>query len=352
VRHLLPRALTLAVALLVLGAGPAAADPAGPSDFRSVVTGIEPPVQGVHAEVTGGDTFLELRVDLGTEVVVRGYSGEPYLRFAKDGTVQRNRRSAATFLNEGRRIKVTPPADTKDPNAEPVWEDVGSGGRYAWHDHRIHWMSDVRPPVARGQRVRGEYDPWTVPIEVDGTLVAVHGTLTYEKAVSPIPWIAGGVVLLGALVVVGRRAPARVGAAALLVTSVLAVAVGRSEYASTPDGGGNPLLWVLPGVAALTAAGAVALARRASGVVLTLASVATLSGWALLRIAVVSKPVLPTTLSPNLDRATTVASLAAAMAAAYLAVTSGALKLPSLEEDPQEEDYLKEDPRAAGPGGV
>ena len=83
-------------------AAPAAADAAGPSDFRSEVTGIVPAVDGVEAEIRGGDSFLELTVDDGHTVIVEGYTGEPYLRFQPDGTVERNRLSPATYLNDDR----------------------------------------------------------------------------------------------------------------------------------------------------------------------------------------------------------------------------------------------------------
>lgn len=322
----------LALATLVTLAGPASADAAGPSDFRSEVTRIEPSVDGVAAEVRGGDSFLELRVDRGTEVVVEGYQGEPYLRFRSDGTVERNRRSPATYLNDDRRGEVTVPDDA-DPQAEPDWEEVAGNGTYAWHDHRIHWMSDVAPPVERGERVPEAYDPWRVPLDVDGRAVAVEGTLTYEEAVSPLPWVVGAVVGAGLLAWVGRARPVPVAAAVLLVVAGAGVVVGRAEHTATPDGGANPLLWILPAVAVVAAVVGVAPRLRAAAVVGVLAAVAALSGWALLRLAVLTKPVLPSDLPAWFDRTTVAAALATAVGSAWLAVTSGALTLDPLEDD-------------------
>ncbi len=94
---------------VVAAAAPAAADAAGPSDFRSEVTGIVPAVEGVEAEIRGGDSFLELTVDEGHTVIVEGYTGEPYLRFQPDGTVERNRLSTATYLNDDRKGEVEHP---------------------------------------------------------------------------------------------------------------------------------------------------------------------------------------------------------------------------------------------------
>jgi hypothetical protein len=330
-RRPLARALLGGLALVLLTATPAAADPAGPSDFRSEVTGIEPAARGVHAEIRGGDTFLEVQVDRGHDVVVEGYDGDPYLHVLEDGTVQRNRNSQATYLNESRKGTGTPPPNAKT-GAEPDWETVAHGGTYAWHDHRVHWMSEASPPVPRGSRVTGAYDPWEVPIVVDGHPVAIQGTLTYEDAATPVPWLVLLVVAGALLAWFGRTRAVAAAAGALTVAAALALVVGRADYASTP-GGGNPLLWMLPAVALLAGAVALVPRLRAAAVVGTLGSVASLSAWTLLRFDVLTKPVLPTTLPYWLDRATTSAALGLCIAAAYLAVTSGQLRLPELPDD-------------------
>ena len=334
----LTRAGLLGLVAVLLSAAPASADPAGPSDFRSEVTEISPAVDTVAATILGGDSFLELTVDEGHEVIVEGYSGEPYLRFRADGTVDQNRLSSATYLNDDRMGAAEIPGEVtaalEDDSTEPDWEEVASGGTYAWHDHRVHWMGDARPPVARGHKVGGEYDPWRVPITVDGTTAEITGTLTYVEAVTPLPWLALAVVAAAALVALGRaRLGLHLGAAALVVASALALVVGRAEWSSTPDSGGNPLLWALPLVALVTAVGALALARKGTGVVLALASVASLSGWALFRLQVLLKPVLPTDVPFTLDRATTGLALGVSVAAAVLAITSCALALPALADD-------------------
>jgi hypothetical protein len=84
IARLLTTAVLGGLALVASTPAPASADPAGPSDFRSEVTGIEPDVTGVRAEIRGGDAFLELHVDRGHEVIVLDYSAstpKPYLRF-------------------------------------------------------------------------------------------------------------------------------------------------------------------------------------------------------------------------------------------------------------------------------
>ena len=337
VARLARRVLLGAVVVLLAATAPAGADPAGPSDFRSEVTGVVPDVDGVEARIRGGDSFLELEVRPGHTVVVAGYQGEPYLRVREDGTVQRNRFSPATYANDDRTGGAPAPADVQEAieaGAEPEWETVADSGTYAWHDHRVHWMAEASPPVDRGESVGGAYDPWVVPIDVDGEAVEIRGTLTYASTVSPVPWAAGAVVIALGLGWAGRRrAGLRAGAAVLVVVSAVAVIVGRADWAATPDGAGNPLLWVLPVVALVAAIAGTALATKGAGVVLTLASVAALSGWGLFRIEALLKPVLPTELPFALDRGTIAAALGASVAAAYLAITTGAIALPALEDD-------------------
>jgi hypothetical protein len=111
-----------------------------------------------------------------------------------------------------------------------------------------------------------------------------------------------------------------------------AIWVGWADYVSTP-GGGNPLHWALAAVAFVTAVGAVILANRRVGVVLALASVASLSGWALFRIQILFKPVLPTDLPDALDRTVVALALGVSVGAAVIAVLGSGLGLPALADD-------------------
>ena len=332
----LARIAVIALGLVLVTATPAAADAAGPSDYRSEVTGIVPALPGVEAEIRGGDSFLELTVDEDHTVIVEGYEGEPYLRFSPDGTVERNLLSTATYLNDDRRgagVTIPPEATEADADTPPEWEEVASGGQYAWHDHRVHWMDAGPPDIDRGERVPGEYDPWRVPIVVDGAAAEVQGTLTYAEPVSPLPYLGLALIVAVLIGYYGRGRGMRLPAALLAIVSLAATVVGRADFQSTPDGGGNPLLWVLPVLALVTALGAVLLARRSAAVVLALASVACLSGWVLFRIQALLKPVLPTDLPYPADRTTLALALGISIAAAYLTVTSGLLTLPDLEDD-------------------
>ena len=101
----------------------------------------------------------------------------------------------------------------------PKWKTVGRDGRYDWHDHRIHWMSQSAPPGIKDQNARQKIDDWTVPIMVNGHHGAIKGTLTWV----PLP-----------------NAPLPVGAifafAALIILLLIGVFVIRRRRADADEG--------------------------------------------------------------------------------------------------------------------
>jgi hypothetical protein len=316
------------VPLAILGiASPAAADPAKPTEYRSIVDELDPPSADVDVEIRGGDAFLEVTVAPDHEVVVEGYQGEPYIRVLADGTVERNRRSPATVLNETR-FGGTDLPEGVDADAEPEWEEVGTGGSYAWHDHRVHGMSPDPPPAEPGEVV---FD-WEVPLTVDGEALEVRGRLERVATVSPVPWIVLAVLVAAVLLLVGWRRKGRgaiaLAAGATLVAATAATVLGASEWIATPAGARTlPLLIILPAAAAVLAAGALAVvAFRAERVdiagLLAMGSVALLGGWVFVRLTVFWKPVLPTDLPSAVDRAGVAIALGVAVAAGVALVRS------------------------------
>jgi MYXO-CTERM domain-containing protein len=158
--------------------------------YRSTVTKVTPSLSGLEVRVLYGDDELEVTNTAGRRIVVLGYEGEPYLLFTRDG-VLRNVRSPATYLNDDRYAKVDVPA-TANPKAKPQWESVNGGVRYAWHDHRIHWMSTIPPPAVRkAKEVPHHIFNWQVPGTVDGKRIVIAGSLDYAPPKSSgIPmWI-------------------------------------------------------------------------------------------------------------------------------------------------------------------
>ena len=290
-------------ALVVLGAavlapaGVVFADPAGPTDYRTTVTSMTPAVAGVEVSVVGGDSFLRLVVDPGIEVVVLGYQQEPYLRIRTDGVVEENQRSPATYLNADRYGTGTPPAGA-DPTLAPNWLPVGTGGAWAWHDHRAHWMSPDPPAASRpGTQIQAN----TVPLLVDGTAVAVDVSTTWLAAPSRVP-LAVGAAAGGAAVLLALLRRARL-AWALLAVSVTAGAIGWWQFRSLPTETG-PLIvwWLLPAVAAGSLVVALVLGRRLVSYALVLLAALELAVWVWLRRDGAFRAIIPTDAPAWLDR--------------------------------------------------
>jgi hypothetical protein len=170
-------AATALVALCALA--PTAVAHEGNPNYNSEVRAIAPAIDGLEAQILDSDDRIELRNATGSVVVVEGYRGEPYLRFLPDGTVQVNRRSPATYLNEDRFAQVRVPRSAR-PQARPRWEQVAENGRYDWHDHRIHWMAKTPPkPVREDESRRVRIFDWRLSLSVAGRPAAVTGSLTW-----------------------------------------------------------------------------------------------------------------------------------------------------------------------------
>ncbi|MFO7960268.1 MAG: hypothetical protein R6U94_04915 [Nitriliruptoraceae bacterium] len=317
------RGLLLAVVglLLLLPARPASADPARPTNYRSDVTdlvdGAGGSVSGVTAEVVGGDTYLVLGVTGAEQVEVPGYEGEPYLRFDGDGRVEVNVRSPARWLNDARfgalEVQVPPTADAE---AAPQWETVATNGRYAWHDHRIHFMSptlpdDVDPTAGTTQEVFA----WEVPLVVDGAPARIEGTLVWLPGPPVGLPIALAALTLAAAVGLGRR-PTPDRGVAVVTVGLAALAAGTVATVSSPPGGeAEPALIVLPAVGVAVGL----LARLRPGVTgvggwLTDAAAIPLLGWGLWSVTVWWRPIAPTPLPIGIVRGLVAAALAVGLA--------------------------------------
>jgi hypothetical protein len=323
------------LATLALTASPAAADPPGPTNYRSTIDEIIPSdADGFTASIVGGDGFLLIEADEGTAVEVEGYSGEPYLRFREDGVVEENQASAATYLNASR---TRTDADRDyDPDAEPEWKQVATYGRWAWHDHRIHYMGGSDLDEER-RKAHEAGVAWQVPIRVDGEDVLITGDYRLLDAPSPIPWIAGAVALtLLVAIGLGWRLPALPTAGAtVLIAGIGGVVAGMAQRGESPPGAPtSPLVVILPAIAVVAGIIVVIQRGRVLRAVAGLAGAAAVGGWALVRIQVLWKAVLPTSLPAATDRLLTTVALGAAAGAAVLVVRSGALApdLDALDE--------------------
>ncbi|MBU1227299.1 MAG: hypothetical protein KJ698_08830 [Actinobacteria bacterium] len=291
--------LLAATAWLVVAAPPALADPPGPTDYRTEVIGIDPVVAGFRMEIVGGDFFVLVETDPGVSLEVTGYQGEPYLRFLPDGTIEQNDHSPATYLNTDRYgITEVPVGISAD--AEPAWRVVATGGSFAWHDHRTHWMSTARP---LGREPGDVILEGVIPLVVDGVSVDVTVRSVWQPAPSPAPVLAGmaaGLVIASAAAF-GR---ARIGTLAALLVGLAAAAslLGVTALRSVPpETGPSWSLWAPPLAAlALGAAAVAAVAMQSMAALRRWASAAALIGavvltvWGFLHREWMWRAVLPT----------------------------------------------------------
>jgi len=206
----MPRLLaaTLAAAF-ALSAAPAAAHEGDPN-FRSDVLAVTPSTEGIAVEVLNRDDRLLLTNRSDSTVLIEGYSEEPYARLHPDGTVEVNRVSPATYLNEERYGQVPVP-EGADGRGAPRWETVSKTGRFEWHDHRIHWMGKGVPPAVRDASETQKVTDWVVPIAIDGRRGEITGELWWTPQAGGGPPLAALVALAlvagvgGAVVLVVRR---------------------------------------------------------------------------------------------------------------------------------------------------
>jgi hypothetical protein len=205
------RIVTIAAAALLLIGAPAALAHQGSPNFLSQINSVTPTVDGLDVEVLNRDDRLLLHNTSGETVVIEGYEGEPYARIAADGTVSVNTDSEAYYINEERDGKVEVPPDA-DSEGEPKWEQISRSGRFEWHDHRMHWMSEGDPEAVKDKDVRTKVFDWDVPLEVGGRTGAIAGTLFWTPVASsglPLPAIfafaALVIALCIAIVIVRRR---------------------------------------------------------------------------------------------------------------------------------------------------
>ena len=169
------------------------------TNFRSRITAA-PEIPGVTWSIYGGDQYLAVHNTTDTEVIVEGYEGEPYARIGPEGVLV-NLASEATYVNEDRYAQVAVPAEV-GRDFEPRWDTVFEEPTFAWHDHRIHWMSAQLPPavtdpservtVPMGTEESGE---WSVPFTHGDDTYEVRGVLEWVPPPSPVPWLGLALVL-------------------------------------------------------------------------------------------------------------------------------------------------------------
>jgi hypothetical protein len=303
-------ALLSMIGVLVGGSGVAHADAAGPTDFQSTVVAVTPETPAIDVSIIGYDNFLAIDVEPGTTVEVLGYQSEPFIRVQPDGTVEENERSPSVYLSRSKDGSGTVP-DYADASLPPSWRVVASGGSYAWHDHRVHWMS-AQPPVATPGTV---VQSGNVPMVVNGSAVIVTVETTWLAP--PAQWPLGVGAFVGVMLLIGALLTRRLVAWVLLVASLAALGVGYWQYWSLPAVTDPPLLWwLLPAIAAASALAAIVLGQRMIAYALVVLGAIQLGIWAFLRREGAWRAVIPTDAPQELDRAVLTLAAVVAVAAA------------------------------------
>ena len=307
----MPRSLAIATSVVVMlfaSATPAVADPATPTNYRSEVTGVDG--SGIsEVEIIGGDAFIRLTVTPGVTIELLGYEGEAYIRFEQDGLVRVNRRSPATYLNDDRYAAVILPPDA-DASASPEWETVSSNGTYSWHDHRTHWMSPTPPAVVldtNGAEAVSIFE-WTLPLRSDNEPGQIVGVLSWIPSTNSAPWFTFVVLAFLTFGLAAFRFRSSVPTILLLGLSAAATIAGLAATASqVAEGRTFGVDLIGPIVVLAVAVFALVDGRRPdrSAVRIVLIGAIGLTIWAVLRIGVLTHPILPTVLPDGVDRMVT-----------------------------------------------
>ena len=200
-----------AAVLAVAGAAPAVAHGGGPpipdaAYYRTALAGDNALPPGVTAAVDPAGEWLQVGYTGPAEIIVLGYSREPYLRITAIDA-QENALSPTTYLNKAGFAEL--PASTQTADVAPAWQPIAGTGRVRWHDHRIHWMGQTQPPPVAADPTHAHLvDDWTVHATAAGMPFEIRGTLSWigkpGNQLSGFTWLilAGGNLPFVAVLVV------------------------------------------------------------------------------------------------------------------------------------------------------
>lgn len=238
----------LAGYLALLNPAPAQAHLAGtsgsPTNYRAEVTGIRPAAPNLEVTVGLGGQWVRIANQGAAEIVALGYRNEPFLRLSGN-RVQVNELSS-TAAEAGQTTRGPDPAveapdrPATDPAAEPKWVTQSEGYRATWADERIDGPRPAEGSVS-----------WELPLIVDGQQVTVLGSK--ERAPSPVTWawLAGLVVLTGAVAALGWMRDWYRPMAAVVAVGVAAFVLHLIGTGFAPQQSGPLFTWI--GIAAVGA---------------------------------------------------------------------------------------------------
>ena len=108
------------LSLVVIGTAFAPAAQAHNADpnYLTTLRGLEPPIPGLHIEVLNrGDRLLVVADGVKQQVIIDGYSNDPYLRVGPGKRIDVNTNSPAYYLNQDRFGTVSAPANVTGKGA-------------------------------------------------------------------------------------------------------------------------------------------------------------------------------------------------------------------------------------------
>ncbi|MEN3308747.1 MAG: hypothetical protein V7603_4949 [Micromonosporaceae bacterium] len=177
-------AAATALAAVVFPAGAAGAHVGGQQAvpdatyYRSSLTRVLPAPAGVSVRVDPAGDFIELTNTGATDVAVLGYTGEPYLRVTAT-VVAENALSQTTYLNRSL-FADSVPTGQDTGSVAPMWRQIGATGTVRWHDHRIHWMGQQRPPAVQADPGHPHLvGAWQVHASAGATRFDIFGELRW-----------------------------------------------------------------------------------------------------------------------------------------------------------------------------
>jgi hypothetical protein len=157
---------------------------------------------------------------------------------------------------------------------------------------------------------------WRLPLRADGEEGAIVGTLIWIPSTTALPWFALLVVTLVAVAAGSMRMSARSQAMLLLLLAVATLVAGLASMAAQPPEGriygidllGPPVIVAL-GILALVQARQ---SSRAASQIVLIGGVG-LAVWGVMRVGVLTHPILPTVLPYAFDRLITAVVLGGAI---------------------------------------
>jgi hypothetical protein len=213
----------------VLAASPAAAHTVAgvaPTNYLSQIVDVSPQVAGLHVRLYDLGRRVRLTNLTDVDVIVIGYSGEPYLRVGPRG-VEENRRSPTLYENTVTAIGLPPPLPPSASATAPLQWHRRSGSRtVSWPDRRAYWSGPPSAGVATSPGSRQIVVPtWTIPMQAGALSVHVVGRIVWVPGSSPWPWLGLAFLLTAGIVALaftGWWEPAlRAGVAFLIAVDVV-----------------------------------------------------------------------------------------------------------------------------------